>query len=133
MDIMSILSQIVDWVSTPYTLYLIFRDGSIPRATKIRAAAGLVLMFIYVVSPFDIIPDFIPLAGWLDDLLIVPLGFSALRIFTPGFDVVEKRNRAEKRVRRILLWVILAATAWILLFLASLGLLIYLMVRNTGG
>jgi uncharacterized membrane protein YkvA (DUF1232 family) len=130
---MSIISQIVDWVSTPYTVYLIFKDGSIPRAIKIRAAAGLVLMLIYIVSPFDIIPDFIPLAGWFDDLLIVPLGFTALRIFTPGFDVVEKRNRAQRTVKRILIWVILAMTAWILLFLASLGLLIYLIVRLISG
>ena len=130
---MSIISQIVDWISTPYTVYLIFRDGSIPRSVKIRAAAGLVLMFIYIVSPFDIIPDFIPFAGWLDDLLIVPLGFTALRIFTPGFDVVEKRSRAEKKVKRILFWLILAVTAWILLFLASLGLLIYVIVRLISG
>jgi uncharacterized membrane protein YkvA (DUF1232 family) len=130
---MSIISQIVDWVSTPYTVYLIFKDRSIPRSVKIRAAAGLVLMFVYVVSPFDIIPDFIPFAGWLDDLIIVPLGFTALRIFTPGFDVVEKRNHAEKRVKRILIWVILAITAWVLLFLASLGLLIYIIVRLISG
>lgn len=130
---MSIISRIVDWVTIPYTLFLVFKDGSIPRPTKIRAAAGLVLMFIYIVSPFDIIPDFIPFAGWLDDLLVVPMGFTALRKFTPGFDVVEKRSRAEKNVRRILLWVILSATAWILLFLACLGLLIYLIIKNTGG
>jgi uncharacterized membrane protein YkvA (DUF1232 family) len=126
---MGILSQIVDWISTPYTIYLILKDGSIPRSVKLRAAIGLALIFAYVISPIDIIPDVIPFAGWLDDLIIVPVGFALLRKFTPGLNVVETKNKAQKSVKRVLFWIILSIVLAILWGLLSLALLIYLIVR----
>jgi uncharacterized membrane protein YkvA (DUF1232 family) len=126
---MGILSQIVDWISTPYTIYLILKDGSIPRSVKLRAAIGLALIFAYVISPIDIIPDVIPFAGWLDDLIIVPVGFALLRKFTPGFNVVETKNKAQKSVKRVLFLIILSIVLAILWGLLSLALLIYLIVR----
>jgi uncharacterized membrane protein YkvA (DUF1232 family) len=126
---MRIISQIVDWVTTPYAICLILKDPAISRSVKLRAVIGLAVVFGYVISPFDIIPDFIPLSGWLDDLIIVPLGLAIVRKITPGIDVVEKRNRAEKSVKRILLWTMLALAVVILLGLLWLGLLIYFIVR----
>jgi uncharacterized membrane protein YkvA (DUF1232 family) len=126
---MGILSQIVDWISTPYTIYLILKDGSIARSVKLRAAIGLALIFAYVISPIDIIPDVIPFAGWLDDLIIVPVGFALLRKFTPGLNVVETKNKAQKSVKRVLFWIILSIVLAILWGLLSLALLIYLIVR----
>jgi uncharacterized membrane protein YkvA (DUF1232 family) len=124
-----IISQITDWLSTPYTIYLILKEPGIPRSVKIRAATGLVIIFAYLVSPLDIIPDFIPFAGWIDDLVIVPLGLVLLRKFTPGIDIIEKRNRAQRSIRRILLWSALALMIFIILSLLWLGLLVYLIVR----
>jgi uncharacterized membrane protein YkvA (DUF1232 family) len=89
---MRIFSQIVDWISTPYTIYLVLKDPAVSRRVKLRAVIGLVLIFAYVISPLDLIPDFIPLAGWLDDLIVVPLGLAVLRKITPGINVIEKRN-----------------------------------------
>ena len=126
---MRIISQIVDWVTTPYTIYLILKDPAILRPVKARAVIVLVLIFAYVISPIDIIPDFIPFAGWLDDLIVVPLGLALVRKITPGFDIVEKRNRAQATVRRILLWTILSLSIVILLGLLWLGLLIYIIVK----
>jgi len=126
---MRIISQITDWVSTPYTIYLILKDTAISRVVKLRAVIVLVLILAYVISPIDIIPDFIPFAGWLDDLIVVPLGLALVRKITPGFDIVEKRNRARASVKRILLWTMLSLAVIILLGLIWLGLLIFIIVR----
>ena len=126
---MRIISQIVDWVATPYTIYLILKDPAISRSVKLCAGIGLAIIFAYIISPIDIIPDFIPFAGWLDDLIVVPLGLALVRKITPGFDVVEKRNRAQATVGRILLWTMLSLSAVILLGLLWLGLLIYIIVK----
>ena len=126
---MRIISQIVDWVTTPYTIYLILKDPAISRSVKVRAVIGLVLIFAYVISPIDIIPDFIPASGWLDDLVIVPLALALVRKITPSIDVVEKRYRAQASVRRILLWTMLSLVVAILLGLLWVGLLIYIIVR----
>jgi uncharacterized membrane protein YkvA (DUF1232 family) len=130
---MSIISKIVDWVSTPYTIYLIIKDPAVSRSVKLRAIIGLTLIFAYVISPIDIIPDFIPLAGWLDDLVIVPLGITLVRMITPGMNIVEKRNRAQSSVKRILFWIIFSLVIAALLALAWLGLLIYLIVKLITG
>ena len=130
---MRIISQIVDWVATPYTVYLILKDSAISRSVKLRAVILLVLIFAYAISPIDIIPDFIPLSGWLDDLVVVPLGLALVRKITLGIDVVEKRNRAQASVRRILLWTIFSFVVATLLGLLWLGLLIYIIVRLITG
>jgi uncharacterized membrane protein YkvA (DUF1232 family) len=126
---MGFINRIIDWVTTPYTIYLIIKDPSIPRSVKIRAAVGLAVILAYVVSPFDITPDFIPLAGWLDDLIVVPIGFALLRKITTGIDIVEKRTRAQRSVKKILYLAILSLAVAVLLSLAWLGLIIYFIVR----
>jgi uncharacterized membrane protein YkvA (DUF1232 family) len=112
---MRIISRIADWVATPYTIYLVLKDPAILRSVKLRAVIGLALIFAYIISPIDIIPDFIPIAGWLDDLIVVPLGLALVRIITPGIDVVKTRNRAQASVGRILLWTMLSLVVAILL------------------
>jgi uncharacterized membrane protein YkvA (DUF1232 family) len=126
---MSIISKITDWVTTPYTIYLVVKDPAVSRTVKLRAVVVLVLVFLYVISPIDIIPDFIPFAGWLDDLIVVPIGLALLRKITPGFDIVERRARVQAGVRRILLWTVLSLVVAVLLGLLWLGLIIYIIVR----
>jgi len=53
-----------------YALYLASRDARVPTLAKI--IIGLVVA--YALSPIDLIPDFIPIIGYLDDLLLLPLG-----------------------------------------------------------
>jgi uncharacterized membrane protein YkvA (DUF1232 family) len=130
---MRIISRIADWVATPYTIYLVLKDPAILRSVKLRAVIGLALIFAYIISPIDIIPDFIPIAGWLDDLIVVPLGLALVRIITPGIDVVKTRNRAQASVGRILLWTMLSLVVAILLGLLCLGLLVYIIVRLITG
>ena len=118
-------------MATPYTVYLVVKDPAISRAVKLRAAIGLVIIFAYVISPIDVIPDFIPLSGWLDDLIVVPLGFAALRKITPGIDVARTKSKAEAGVRRIVLWTALGAGLAVVMALLWISLLVYLVVRLT--
>ena len=61
-------------------LWIAARDTRTPLAAKIVAGA----VAAYALSPIDLIPDFIPVLGYLDDLLIVPLGiWIAVRLIPP--------------------------------------------------
>ena len=76
-------------------LWLAARDARTPLAAKV--VAGLVAA--YALSPVDLIPDFIPVLGYLDDLLIVPAGiWLALRLIPPSL-MAELRAAAEARDR----------------------------------
>jgi uncharacterized membrane protein YkvA (DUF1232 family) len=130
---MSIISKITDWVTTPYTIYLALKDPTISRSEKLRSVIGLVLIFAYIISPLDIIPDFIPMSGWLDDLVVVPLGLAIMRKIIPNINVLERRDRARSNVRRILLLTMLSLVIAVSLGVIWLGLLIYIIVRLTSG
>jgi uncharacterized membrane protein YkvA (DUF1232 family) len=132
-NIMRFISRIIDWVATPYTIYLLLKDPMISRSEKLRAVIGLVVIFAYIISPIDIVPDFIPLAGWVDDLVVVPLGLALVRIITPGINIVETRNRAQKDVKQILFWAVISLVVAVLLGLLWLGLLVYIIVRLITG
>lgn len=55
----------------------------------------LVAAVIYLLSPVDFIPDFIPFAGFVDELIIIPLIFYLSTLFIPK-DVVEDNRRIVK-------------------------------------
>ena len=73
-----------------HTLYLVSRDPRCPWYVK--ALAGGVVA--YAVSPIDLIPDFIPIFGVLDDLLVIPLGIWLLLRIIPKSLMVENRKKA---------------------------------------
>jgi uncharacterized membrane protein YkvA (DUF1232 family) len=80
-----------DMMSDVYALYLARSDPRIPWYAK----AIIVLTVIYALSPIDLIPDFIPCIGYLDDLLIIPVGI-ALAVWLMPKDVWEEyRVRAK--------------------------------------
>ncbi|MBN1934016.1 MAG: DUF1232 domain-containing protein [Anaerolineae bacterium] len=56
--------------SQTYALYLAYRQPDVPWYAKALAAC----VVAYAFSPIDLIPDFIPVLGYLDDLILVPLG-----------------------------------------------------------
>ena len=76
-----------------YALYLAAKHPRVPRAAKIVATVVLA----YALSPVDLIPDFIPVLGLLDDLILVPLGVALVIRMIPQ-DVWEE-CRAEARAR----------------------------------
>ena len=78
-------------------LWLAAGDPRVPWHAKALAAA----VAAYALSPIDLIPDFIPLLGYLDDLLIVPLGILlAVRLIPPPI-LAELRARALEHGRPV--------------------------------
>jgi uncharacterized membrane protein YkvA (DUF1232 family) len=77
-------------------LWLAGRDARVPWHAK--AVAGAVAA--YALSPVDLIPDFIPVLGYLDDLLIVPLGIMLATRLVPAEVMSELRAEAAKRIER---------------------------------
>ena len=126
---MSILFRLVDWLTTPYTIILLLKDPTIPRTVKLRAIAGLIFIFAYIISPIDLVPDFIPFAGWLDDIIVVPLIIALIRKLTPEIDIIERKQRAQATVKRVIWRIVLIISFLSLLTIIWLGLLIYLLVR----
>ena len=105
-----------------YALYLAYRDPRVPWHARAFAAC----VAAYAFSPIDLIPDPIPVFGYLDDLVLIPLGVAlALRMIPPPV-MAECRARAQaelaagKRVN----WV--AAAVIIVIWLALAGLLVKL-------
>lgn len=94
-------------------LYYISRDPRVPP--KIKTFLGL--MVLYVLSPIDIVPEFIPLIGFLDDIILIPLGFSALSRIIPGPIMYDAREKAERLTRKAKTWAgaALILAVWILL------------------
>jgi uncharacterized membrane protein YkvA (DUF1232 family) len=72
-------------------LWIAARDPRTPRAAKIVMG----LAATYALSPIDIIPDFVPLIGWLDDFIIVPIGIRYAMKLIPKDLLAEFRARAD--------------------------------------
>ena len=92
-------------------LWYAARDPRVPWYAKALAAC----VVAYALSPIDLIPDFIPVLGYLDDLVIVPLGIiAAVRLVPPAL-MTEFRERASQRSERPKSYAgaILVATVWI--------------------
>lgn len=101
-------------------LWKLLRHPQTPRVAKLAAMAVLA----YVLSPIDLIPDFIPVLGQLDDLVILPLGIALVVRLTPKplweARLLEAEESREKLPR---LWwgALLVILVWLVLF----GLLVW--------
>lgn len=75
-----------------YALYLACRDPRVPWYAKVLAGAILT----YALSPIDLIPDFIPVLGYLDDLIIIPGGLVLVRRMIPTAVLAEHQATAAQ-------------------------------------
>ncbi len=73
-----------------YTLYLASKHPRVPWYVKLFTA----LIVLYALSPIDLIPDFIPVLGYLDDIIVIAAGFSLAIKMIPGEVLVECRAKA---------------------------------------
>lgn len=103
-----------------FALYLAARHPCTPWYAK----ALIAIVVAYAFSPIDLIPDFIPVLGYLDDLVLVPLGIALTIRLVPPAVLAECRKRAltamagGKPVSRLAAAVVIA----IWLTLAALGI-----------
>lgn len=77
-----------------YVLYYAYQDPRMPWYAKlfVLCVAG------YVLSPIDLVPDFIPVLGYLDDLILIPLGINLAIKMIPGPVLAESRRKVETRL-----------------------------------
>ncbi len=100
-----------------FALYLAARHPRTPWYAKLLVA-GIVA---YAFSPIDLIPDFVPILGYLDDLILIPMGIAVAIKLVPAPVLAECRVRAQETMRNgqpvsrtagtviVVIWVALAA------------------------
>lgn len=79
-----------------HAVYLASRDPRVPWYAKVLAVA----VAGYALSPIDLIPDFIPVLGYLDDIIIVPLGIMLVLRLIPQEIMAEHRDLAAAALER---------------------------------
>jgi uncharacterized membrane protein YkvA (DUF1232 family) len=101
-------------------LYLASKHPGTPWYAKVLAA----LIIGYALSPIDLIPDFIPVVGYLDDLIIVPAGIALLIKIIPRGILEECRAKAQSDLlnRKPKNWV--AAIIIVLIWLCAIYLIL---------
>lgn len=104
-----------------FALYLAARDPRTPWYAKLLVA-GIVA---YAFSPIDLIPDFIPVIGYLDDLILIPLGIALAVRLIPDPVLAECRARAHETIQNgrpasrvaaaviVVIWLALAALCFL--------------------
>ncbi|MEK6622585.1 MAG: YkvA family protein [Planctomycetota bacterium] len=102
-------------------LYLAARDPRTPWYAKLLVA-GLVA---YAFSPIDLIPDFVPVLGYLDDLILIPLGIALAIKLIPHSVLAECRTRAQETIQKgkpvsrvagvaiVVIWLVLTALCFV--------------------
>ncbi len=108
-----------------YALYLAYRDPRVPWYARVLAAA----VVAYAFSPIDLIPDFIPVLGYLDDLILIPLAVMLVLRLVPAEVMAEGRARAavelaeNKPVSRSAAFIIIAL--WLFAFVLLTLIVVY--------
>jgi uncharacterized membrane protein YkvA (DUF1232 family) len=118
------LSRIKTWARgltrDGHAIYLASRDPRVPWYAQVLA----IVIAAYALSPIDLIPDFIPIVGYLDDLIILPFGIWLVVSLIPEEVMVECRAKADAAGRRpvsraglitiIVLWILATMTlGWV--------------------
>ena len=108
-----------------YAIYLALRDPRVPWYGRLIAAC----VVGYAFSPIDLIPDFVPILGYLDDLVIVPLGIALTLKLIPVEVMAECRARSQEVMAqgKPINWA--AAVAIIAIWLLAAALLVMWVVR----
>jgi len=78
------------------TVYFAARDPDTPVLVRFLA----IIVAAYALSPIDLIPDFIPVIGYLDDLIIIPLGLALVIRFTPPKVIESAQLKAAQSAEK---------------------------------
>lgn len=107
------------------TLYYSYKDKRTPIVAKVVS----VVVVAYALSPIDLIPDFIPVLGYLDDLIILPLGIYLALKLIPDYVIYDSKIKADQLFDKLKLKFLLPAIVIILIWIS---LIIYLVSIFTG-
>lgn len=108
-----------------YTLWIAYRKPGLPWYARVFAA----LVVAYAFSPIDIIPDFIPVLGYLDDLILIPLGVSLAIKMIPREILLTAREEANIRLEENHQANWIAGGMILLLWLSVFGWVIWRLLR----
>jgi len=106
-------------------LYLVARDPRVPWYARLFVA----VVVAYALSPIDLIPDFIPVLGYLDDLILVPLGLALALRMVPPHVLGECRARAREELADARLTSTGAMVLIIGIWIAAAALTVWLVAR----
>jgi len=106
------------------TVYFAARDPRTPWPVRLLA----LMIAAYAFSPIDLIPDFIPVLGYLDDLILLPLGILLVIRLTPEVVIADSRAKAQEAAERPVSPV--AAVVIVLIWLLSAAGLLYLWLAD---
>lgn len=119
-----LISNAKQWARTVkrdvHAVWLAARDPRTPWFAKVLA----VVVAAYAVSPIDLIPDFIPVLGYLDDIILVPLGILLVVKLIPPEVMSEHRETAAKATEQPVSRI--AAGVFIAIWIAAVTLLVSL-------
>ena len=94
------MSRLRDWARTlkrqTLIVYFAARDPRTPWFPRVLALA----IAAYALSPIDLIPDFVPVLGYLDDVIIVPLGLWLVLRLIPAEVIADSHAKAEAASER---------------------------------
>lgn len=111
----SLLQRVKQWARgikrDVVTVYFAARDPNAPWMVRLLAF----VVAAYALSPIDLIPDFIPVLGYLDDLLIVPFGLLLVMRLMPDTVLADARAKADAMLAKPRSW--LAAVCFVLIWL----------------
>jgi uncharacterized membrane protein YkvA (DUF1232 family) len=101
-----------------FALYLAARDPRTPWYARLLVAG----IIAYAFSPIDLIPDFVPVLGYLDDLILIPMGIALAIKLIPHSVLVECRAQAQETMQngKPVSWVAGSAIVAIWLVLVAL-------------
>ena len=106
-----------------YAIYVAYRDPRVPWVARVFAAC----VVAYAFSPIDLIPDPIPILGYLDDLILIPLGVKLALSLIPAEVMADSREKAREIIRQgkpvsraaavviVAVWLLLAAVITVVL------------------
>lgn len=102
-----------------HALFLAFREPGVPWYAK----ALMALIIGYVICPIDLIPDFIPVLGELDELINVPAGIALIMKMIPKTIMEDCRRRArEEPINTRTKWIVMAIIVSVWIFAIYLAL-----------
>ena len=112
-----------------YALYLAYKDPRVSWYAKIF----IVIIVGYAVSPIDLIPDFIPVIGYLDDLILLPLGIILAIKMIPREVMEECRKESTKGIKDkkiVVIGLIIIISIWVILLYLIFTKIIFYKIKS---